>query len=116
MQEERFPLSDYDQLATGSIQHMIRSLGEKELQQVLDYERAHNNRTQIVEMMRQRLGELAHGARPAAGEQHDEPVEAQDTSKGSPVTPAGSPEPMHPPRHGTEGPGKAKGNRPRRQG
>lgn len=100
MQEQDFPLPDYDQLSTGSLQHMIRSLGQDELTRVLEYEQEHNDRPQVVEMMRQRLDELGRGAQPASGEHRAEPAEAQDSAKGSPVTPAGSPEPMHPLRHG----------------
>lgn len=110
MQDEEFPLPDYDHLSTGSLQHMIRSLGQPELTRVLDYEQAHNNRPQVVEAMNQRLDELQNGAEPAPGEHRAEPAEARDTAKGSPVTPSGSPEPMHPPRHGNhDRPGKPTG-------
>jgi hypothetical protein len=100
MQEQDFPLPDYDQLSTGSLQHMIRSLGQDELTRVLEYEQEHNDRPQVVEMMRQRLDELRRGAQPGPGEHRAEPAEAEDSAKGSPVTPAGAPEAMHPLRHG----------------
>ncbi|RRO16728.1 hypothetical protein EIL87_13010 [Saccharopolyspora rhizosphaerae] len=113
MQEQDFPLPDYDQLSTGSLQHMVRSLGRDELTRVLDYEQEHNNRPQVVEIMTQRLEELDRGAEPAPGEHRAQPAEAQDSAKGSPVAPSGSPQPMHPPRHGNqETPGKPKGERP----
>lgn len=111
---ENLPLPDYDHLPMGSLQHRIRSLTRDELAQVLDYERGHNDRPQVVELLNRRMAELEAGAEPAPGAQDEEdPVELGRSSGGSPVGPGGSPEPIHPPRHGVQGPGKPKGNRAR---
>ncbi|MFC7342894.1 hypothetical protein [Saccharopolyspora griseoalba] len=110
------PLPDYDNLPVGSLQHRIRSLTTDEVQQLLDYEQEHNDRPQVVTILSQRLEELHNGAVPSQGRQLDDPVETEGTSHGSPVDPSGSPQPMHPPRHGTgELPGKPKADRPRKQ-
>ncbi len=117
MHDQNLPLPDYDNLPTGSLRHRIRSLTREEVRSLLDYEREHNNRPQVVEILNNRLAELDSGKSPTPGRQFDEPVEARDTPSGSPVSPSGSPEPIHPPPQGEMGlPGKPKGNRPRRQG
>ncbi|MER7082701.1 hypothetical protein SAMN02982929_01782 [Saccharopolyspora kobensis] len=116
MSPHELPIIDYDNIPVGSLQHRIRSLPADEIKLLLDHERTHNNRAQVCEILQNRLNELRAGARPSGGSQDDEPLEAEDTAGGSPVDPSGSPEPMHPPRHGMAGqPGKPKGDRPRGQ-
>ena len=112
MSDQELPLPDYDHLPVGSLQHRIRSLDEAKLRELLDYEQAHNDRPQVLEMVRHRIEELENGASPSPGTQEDEPVEAQGKRSGSPVSPASSSQPIHPPPHGTDGqPGQPKGNR-----
>lgn len=101
MSAENLPLPDYDHLPVGSLQHRIRSLDATELQQVLDYEYEHNDRTQVMEILRHRLDELNSGASPSPGRQDDAPVESRGTRGGSPVSPDHAAEPGHPARHGT---------------
>lgn len=114
MPEHSAPLPDYDELPVGSLQHRIRSLNASELRRTLDYERAHNDRPQVVEMLRNRLDDLASGDRPAPGDQLDEPVETQGTARGSPVSANAQSEPSSPPPHGVSGHhGKPKGDRAR---
>ncbi|KAA5830529.1 hypothetical protein F1721_21910 [Saccharopolyspora hirsuta] len=116
MSPRELPIIDYDSIPVGSLQHRIRSLDADEIQQLLDHERAHNDRVQVCEILENRLAELKSGAQPSGGAQDTAPVEAEDTPAGSPVDPSGSPEPMHPPRHGMAGqPGKPKADRPRQQ-
>ncbi|MEV0085456.1 hypothetical protein [Saccharopolyspora sp. NPDC050642] len=116
MAPHELPLIDYDNVPVGSLQHRIRSLDGEQIQQLLDYERVHNNRVQVMEALENRLQELREGATPSGGAQEAQPVEAEDTPGGSPVEPSGSPEPMHPPRHGIGRlPGKPKADRPRKQ-
>lgn len=113
MSPHELPIIDYDNIPVGSLQHRIRSLSTGEVEQLLDYERTHNDRVQVRELLRNRLDELRAGAQPSGGAQDSRPLEAEDTAGGSPVDPSGSPEPMHPPRHGMAGqPGKPKGDRP----
>ncbi|MDR7300064.1 hypothetical protein [Haloactinomyces albus] len=100
MNAEDLPLPDYDHLPVGSLQHRIRSLNAGELQQVIDYESEHNDRTHVMEILRHRMDELNNGATPSPGRQDDEPVETRGTSGDSSVSPGGSADPIHPPRHG----------------
>ncbi|MEV5541806.1 hypothetical protein AB0L13_33690 [Saccharopolyspora shandongensis] len=116
MTPHEVPLIDYDNVPVGSLQHRIRSLDGEAIQQLLDYERVHNNRAQVVDVLENRLQELREGATPSGGAQDARPLEAADSAGDSPVKPSGSPEPMHPPRHGIVGqPGKPKADRPRKQ-
>ncbi|QIZ37669.1 hypothetical protein [Saccharopolyspora sp. ASAGF58] len=112
MSPQELPLIDYDNGPVGSLQHRIRSLDGQEIQQLLDYEREHNNRVQVMEILEKRSQELRDGATPSGGAQDDRRVEAEGTAGESPVEPSGSPEP----RHGIGGlPGKPEADRPRNQ-
>lgn len=114
MPDPDIPLPDYDELPLGSLRHRIRSLDGTQLRRLLDYERAHNDRPQVVEVLRHRIDELAQGEDPAPGDQEDEPVETRGARGGSPVSPDSSPEPISPPPQGVSGHhGKPKGNRAR---
>ncbi|MER7013510.1 hypothetical protein ABT324_19000 [Saccharopolyspora sp. NPDC000359] len=116
MSPHELPIIDYDNIPVGSLQHRIRSLRADEVKLLLDHERTHNDRVQVREILQNRLDELRAGAEPSGGTQDDKPVEAENTPGGSPVTPSGSPEPMHPPRHGMAGqPGKPRADRPYQQ-
>ena len=55
---DALPLTDYDHLQVGSLISRIRTLDTAGLQTLLDYERAHANRIQVVSAMRARLGAL----------------------------------------------------------
>ncbi|GAA4616095.1 hypothetical protein [Saccharopolyspora hordei] len=116
MSPQELPIIDYDTVPVGSLQHRIRSLSAEEIEQLLDHERTHNDRVQVCEVLENRLDELRAGAEPSGGTQDTGPVEAENTPAGSPVGPGGSPEPMHPPRHGMVGqPGRPRADRPRQQ-
>lgn len=116
MSPQELPLIDYDDEPVGSLQHRIRSLDAEAIRQLLDYERVHNNRVQVTEILEKRLQELREGATPSSGAQDDRPVETEGTGGESPVKPSGSPEPMHPPGHGIGRlPGTSKTDRPRKQ-
>ena len=75
------PLDDYDHLQVGSLTSRIRTLGQEDLQTLLDYEKAHANRIQVVAAMRNRLGALKDGAQPSGGNPgNHSPAEVTDAT------------------------------------
>ncbi|WP_242472817.1 hypothetical protein [Blastococcus sp. TML/M2B] len=68
MPERDLPLKDYDHLPVGSLTTRIRSLGVEDLTTLLDYEKAHGNRFQVVRVMESRLSSLRNGAQPSGGD------------------------------------------------
>lgn len=106
------PLADYDHLPIGPLRDRIRSLTDDEVRRLLDYEREHANRAPVISVLVSRLEQLEQGAEPSGGDQDVRPEQPGPGRSGSPVTPATSPEPIHPPPHGHPGtPGKPKGDR-----
>lgn len=105
-----FPIKDYDQLSGNDLRHRVRSLSHGELRQVLDHEREHANRVQVVQLLTARLDELSDGAQPADGDQRNAPG-ATDTPTTPPISPARSPDDRTPLRHGVaeQTPGRARG-------
>ena len=69
MPERDLPLDDYDHLPTGSLISRIRSLDAAGLQTLLDYEKAHANRFQVVTAMKSRLSSLKKSEKPATEEE-----------------------------------------------
>ncbi|MFF5720274.1 hypothetical protein [Streptomyces buecherae] len=106
------PLPDYDGLPLGELQHRVRALDATELRTLLAYEQDHGQRTAVVELLTARLEQLASGAEPTGADPAAPRPQAPPRRAGSPVSPATSTEPIHPPPHGTpEQHGKPKGNR-----
>ncbi|MET9429389.1 MULTISPECIES: hypothetical protein [unclassified Streptomyces] len=106
------PLPDYDQLPVGALEHRIRALSGEQIDQLVHYEHAHADRPMVVQVLTARKHQLEQGATPSGGDpgafQPEHPGKAQ---AGSPVSPSGSPQPIHPPPHGTPfQSGKPKGN------
>ena len=100
-EHDELPLPDYDQLPVGGLTSRIRALDEQGLQTLLEYERAHANRLQIVTIMENRLTSLREGAQPSGGDpaarSADDPVPAAGGSKVSEATTGPA---MNPPSHG----------------
>ncbi|MDX6347890.1 MAG: hypothetical protein QOF84_2680 [Streptomyces sp.] len=110
---DELPLADYDHLPIGSLEHRIRSLHAAELKTLLAYEREHGNRAPVVRILRARLDQLRAGAKPSHGDDRFRPEQPAPPHAGSKVTPATSPQPIHPPPHGTPAQsGKPKADRP----
>ncbi len=101
MPERDLPLPDYDHLPVGSLTSRIRTLGAEDLTTLLDYERAHANRVQVVTVMESRLSGLKNGAQPSGGDPAatgaDSPPPAAGGSKASEAT---SGPPINPPSQG----------------
>ena len=62
---DSLPIDDYDGLQVGSLVSRIRTLDSAGLQTMLDYEKKHANRIQVVSAMRTRLTSLKATEQPA---------------------------------------------------
>ncbi|MGY1828791.1 hypothetical protein ACI8AA_00005 [Geodermatophilus sp. SYSU D01180] len=100
-EHDQLPLPDYDHLPVEGLISRIRTLDATGLQTVLDYERAHADRLQVVTAMENRLRSLHEGAQPSGGDPAsagaDDPVHA---SAGSKVSEATTGPAMNPPSQG----------------
>ncbi len=101
MPERDLPLPDYDHLPVGSLVSRIRTLDAPGLQTLLDYEKGHANRLQVVSAMQTRLTSLENGAQPSGGDPAAAtPEAAPGAAGGSKVSEATSGPPMNPPSQG----------------
>ena len=93
------PLPDYDNLASGSIESRARALDPDGVRALLDYERAHADRPQVVMMLEHRLESLESGdAQPSGG---DPTAPAPETAAGEPAgAPVKQGPPVNPPSQG----------------
>lgn len=105
---EALPLSDYDQLTLGSIEHRIRSLELDEVRQLLEHERATAQRPRAVAILSARIDQLESGAEPSGGDPRNAPPVGGE-SGGSQVDPSHSPADNTPLRHGVAGQTPARG-------
>src|SRR3954464_10145439 len=67
-EHDQLPLPDYDHLPIGGPAARIRARDAAGGQTLLDYEKTHGNRLQVVEIMRNRLSSLQAGAQPSGGD------------------------------------------------
>ncbi|RBY95506.1 hypothetical protein DQ237_13275 [Blastococcus sp. TF02-8] len=100
-EHDTLPLPDYDHLSVDGLTSRIRTLDVQGLETVLEYEKAHANRLQVVMVMENRLRSLRQGAQPSGGDPAaaaaDDPAHA---STGSKVSEATSGPPVNPPSQG----------------
>jgi hypothetical protein len=54
--------ADYEDLPTGALRDRVRSLSADELQHLIDEESLHDNREQVIEVLKSRLAQLQGGA------------------------------------------------------
>ena len=66
-EHDQLPLPDYDHLPVEGLASRIRTLDATGLQTLLEYERAHADRLQVVTIMENRLTSLREGAQPSGG-------------------------------------------------
>ena len=89
-EHDRLPLPDYDHLPVEGLASRIRTLDAAGLQTLLEYERAHADRLQVVTIMENRLTALREGAQPSGGDPAhaaaDDPAHAAGGSKVSEAT------------------------------
>jgi hypothetical protein len=101
MPERDLPLPDYDHLPVGSLISRIRTLDTTGLQTLLDYEKGHANRVQVVSAMQSRLTSLKNGAQPSGGDPAaPAPEAAPAPDGGSSASAATAGPPVNPPSHG----------------
>ena len=98
-ERDDLPLPDYDQLQVGSLTSRIRTLGADDLQTLIDYERSHAKRVQVMAVMENRLTSLKAGAQPSGG---DPP--RPHPSRHRPRTPGRRPPRRRPDRRSTRRP------------
>jgi hypothetical protein len=100
-EHDQLPLPDYDHLPVDGLTSRIRTLDATGVQTLLEYERAHANRLQVVTIMENRLSALHEGAQPSGGDPAapaaDDPAHAVAGSK---VSEATSGPPVNPPSQG----------------
>ena len=101
-EHDQLPLPDYDHLPIGGLASRIRTLDAAGVQTLLDYEKSHGNRLQVVQIMRNRLSSLESGAQPSGGDPAaDVTAEApQHAAGGSKVSEATAGPPVNPPSQG----------------
>jgi hypothetical protein len=98
---DELPLPDYDHLQGGALASRIRALDAAGVQTLLDYERSHANRVQVVSLMEHRLGALREGAQPSGGDPSAPAVDnAAPAAAGSKVSEATTGPAMNPPSQG----------------
>jgi hypothetical protein len=89
-EHDQLPLPDYDHLPVEGLTSRIRTLDAAGLQTLLEYERTHADRLQVVTIMENRLTSLREGAQPSGGDPAapaaDDPVPAAAGSKVSEAT------------------------------
>ncbi|SDJ43324.1 hypothetical protein [Streptomyces indicus] len=108
---QTLPLPDYDELPLGTLEHRIRALDTDALEQLMTYERAHAHRTAVIQLLDNRIQQVAAGSALSGGDPAAGPERAHARA-GSKVSPATSPEPRSAPPHGNpDQPGRPKGNR-----
>lgn len=97
------PLPDYDGLPVGAIESRVRTLDEGGVAELLDYEQAHANRVQVVQLLERRLSSLQRGAAEPSGGSPSAPApETPDTFTERPeqAAPATEGPPQNPPSQG----------------
>jgi hypothetical protein len=101
MPDRDLPIDDYDHLPVGSLISRIRTLDSTGLQTLMDYEKGHANRIQVVSAMQTRLSSLKDGAQPSGGDPNAAtPEAAPPPAGGSPVSEATSGPPINQPTAG----------------
>src|SRR3954468_6619352 len=98
---DQLPLPDYDHLPVEGLTSRIRTLDAQDLLTVLEYEKAHANRLQVVTVMENRLSSLRDGAQPSGGHPAAPPDgDPAPAATGSKVSEATSGPPVNPPSAG----------------
>jgi hypothetical protein len=55
------PLTNYDDLTIASLRARLRNLSADQLAQLVDYEKSHANRADVIQMFERRIAKLAEG-------------------------------------------------------
>jgi hypothetical protein len=98
------PVPDYDGMSAADVESRARAMDQQGVLELLDYERSHANRVQIIQMLEHRVEMLRSGkAEPSGGDPQAASTGAAGQPGGSPVTPETQGPPQNPPRHGAPG-------------
>ncbi|OLL76986.1 MULTISPECIES: hypothetical protein [unclassified Pseudonocardia] len=102
---DQLPIPDYDNLPENALANRIRTLDADGVAQLLEYERGHANRIQVVMVLERRLGDLRSGdAAPTGGDPAGAQPEVPGTpDRGSPVEATDQQQYNQPLRHGVAG-------------
>ncbi|TCK21378.1 hypothetical protein [Pseudonocardia endophytica] len=101
-ERSELPIPDYDHLPENGLANRIRTLDTDQIDVLLDYERAHANRLQVVMLIEQRRDALRSGeAQPTPGDPAGTQFETPSTpDRGSPVEDRDQQQYNQPLRHG----------------
>ena len=58
---EELPLANYDDLSIASLRARLRNLSAEQLTQLIDYEKGHAARPDVITMFERRIAKLAEG-------------------------------------------------------
>lgn len=99
---DELPIPDYDHLPENALANRVRTLDADGVEHLLDYERGHANRIQVVQLLEQRLADLRSGAaEPSGGDPAGTQPEVPSTpDRGSPVEDRHKEQNNQPLRHG----------------
>ena len=101
MSVSELPVPGWDALPFGELASRVRSLGIEDLRALLDHERQHADRVQVVQVLEQRIATVEQGAPVSGGDPTgSRPGTATAPSSGDDATPATEGPPVNPPSHG----------------
>lgn len=101
MAEHDLPIPDYDNLAIGSLESRVRALDPDGVARLLQHEREHADRVQVVQLLEQRLERLRSGeAQPSGGDPAAPAPETAGMPGTSAVSPATEGPTLNPPSQG----------------
>ena len=102
MAADDLPLPDYDELPLGTIESRVRALDADGVAALLDHERAHADRVQVVQLLEHRLERLRSGEVAPSGGDPAAPVPEAVPGQpgGSQASPATEGPPQNPPSQG----------------
>jgi hypothetical protein len=84
---DELPLPDFDHIPLGTLPSRLHPLDERDITQLLGWERAHGNRLPVIQVLESRIQQLRNGAEPS-GSVPDQMPEMTSSQSGSPVTQA----------------------------
>ncbi|MBC3193123.1 hypothetical protein H7X46_18860 [Pseudonocardia sp. C8] len=96
------PIPDYDHLPENALANRVRTLDSDGVARLLEHERGHADRVQVVQLLERRLDELRSGAaEPTGGDPAGtQPETASTPDHGSPVEDRDQQQNNQPLRHG----------------
>jgi hypothetical protein len=102
MSASQLPLPDYDDLSTAAIESRARTLDSDGVRALLDYEKEHAHRIQVIQVLQHRLEALTSGdAQPSGGDPAATAPEAGTATHGTGnASPQTQGPPVNPPSHG----------------